>query len=300
MINSNIDPTLDTIEQLSPTEDAIDEEGLDAQKNDSAKIDSAELAQHAAMEAGYFDGPIPTDVAAPPGLSPKRAELARFLKWRRRTASEIEALEEAHHRAIEALGGEASTKKKIDALIEADVDEVLRFALDGQQITAKKLRAFERKQLEQKLKDDKHAAEVASKTLGQIEHQIDVKKIGLDFLDNRTERFVKSAVVEAARESDLGERYLQKIGELRDVWLELVGLRIVVGEHDGFTSGPMYGGLSKQIEIPRFGLPALAGKKVEITANREALEKAAAPWRALATKFGKNPNVGAKIGSTQH
>jgi hypothetical protein len=115
-----------------------------------------------------------------------------------RTANEIEALEEAHHRAGEALGGEATTKKKIDALIEADVNEVLRFALDGQQITAKKLRAFERKQLEQKLKDDKHAAQVASETLGQIEHQIDVKKIGFGFLDNRTERFAKSAVVEAA------------------------------------------------------------------------------------------------------
>jgi hypothetical protein len=135
------------------------------------------------------------------------------LEWRRRTENEIDGLEEAHHRAIEALGGEATTKKKIDALIEADVNEVLRFALDGQQITAKKLRAFERKQLEQKLKDDKHAAQVASKTLGQIEHQIDVKKIGLDFLHNRTERFAKSALVEAARESDLGKRYLQKIGE---------------------------------------------------------------------------------------
>jgi hypothetical protein len=126
MTNNNIDLTLDTIEQLSPTEDAFGEEALDAQKNDSAKIDPAELAQHAAMEAGYFDGPIPAYIAAPPGLSPKRAELARFLEWRRRTASEIEALEEAHHRAIEALGGEATTKKKIDALIEADVNEVLR------------------------------------------------------------------------------------------------------------------------------------------------------------------------------
>ena len=244
------------IETISDPEDAFDEEDLDAQKIDSAKIDPAELAQHTAMEAGYFDGPIPTDIAAPPGLSPKRAELARFLEWRRRTENEIEALEEAHHRAIEALGGEATTKKKIDALIEADVNEVLRFALDGQQITAKKLRAFERKQLEQKLKDDKHAAQVASKTLGQIEHQIDVKKIGLDFLDNRTERFVKSAVVEAARESDLGERYLQKIGELREVWLQLVGLRVVVGGHDGFASGPMYG--PPKIEIPRFGLPAIS------------------------------------------
>jgi hypothetical protein len=136
---------------------------------------------------------------------------------------------------------------------------------------------------------------VASKTLGQIEHQIDVKKIGLDFLDNRTDRFVKSALVETARESDLGERYLQKIGELRDVWLQLVGLRVVVGEHDQFASGPMYG--SPKIEIPRFGLPALAGKKVEISANQEALEKAAAPWRALATQLVKNPNADAKIGS---
>ena len=173
MTNNNIDPTLDTAEPLSPIETisdpkgAFDEEDLDAQKIDPAKINSADLAQHAAMAAGYFDGPIPTDIAAPPGLSPMRAELARLLEWRRRTANEIEALEEAHYRAIEALGGEATTKKKIDALIEADVNEVLRFALDGQQITAKKLRAFERKQLEQKLRDDRHAAQVASRTLGR-------------------------------------------------------------------------------------------------------------------------------------
>jgi hypothetical protein len=299
MTNNNIDLTLDTIEPLAPIETisdpeaAFDDEDLDAQKIDSAKIDPADLAQHAAMAAGYFDGPIPTDIAAPPGLSPMRAELARLLEWRRRTANEIEVLEEAHHRAIEALGGEATTKKKIDALIEADVNEVLRFALDGQQITAKKLRAFERKQLEQKLKDDRHAAQVASNTLGQIEHQIDVKKIGLDFLDNRTERFVKSAEVEAARESDLGERYLHKIGELREVWLQLVGLRVVVGEHDGFASGPTYG--LPRIEISRFGLPALAGKQLEISVTQQALDKAAAPWRALATQLVKNPNADATI-----
>ena len=181
----------DTIEPL------VEADEFDGQESKPEKSDPAELAQHAAMEAGYFDGPVPADIPAPPGLSPKRAELARFLEWQRRTQNEIEVLEEAHHRAVEALGGEATTKRKIDALIEADVNEVLRFALDGQQITPKTLRAFERKQLEQKLKDDKHAAEVASQTLGQIEHQIEAKKIGLDFLDNRTERFVKSALVEA-------------------------------------------------------------------------------------------------------
>src|SRR4029077_2004324 len=120
---------------------------LDEQEIDLAEVDSAELAQDAAMDSGYFDGSIPDDIPAPPGLSPKRAELARFMEWRRRTAAELEHLEEAHHRAVEALGGERTTKKKIDALIEADVGEVLKFALGGEAITATKLRAFERHQL---------------------------------------------------------------------------------------------------------------------------------------------------------
>ena len=65
-----------------------------------------------------------------------------FDEWRRRSAAELEHLEEAHHRAVGALGGERSTKKKIDALIEADIGEVLKFALGGEAITA--TRAYKR------------------------------------------------------------------------------------------------------------------------------------------------------------
>jgi hypothetical protein len=50
MTNNDIELTLDS-------EDAFDE-----QKIEQTKIDAAELAQHAAMEAGYFDGPIPADM----------------------------------------------------------------------------------------------------------------------------------------------------------------------------------------------------------------------------------------------
>ena len=64
--------------------------------------------------------------------------------------------------------------------------------------------------------------------------------------------------------------------------MQLIGLRVVVGEHDGFASGPMYG--LPKIEIPRFGLPALAGKQLEISVTQQALDKAAAPWRALANR----------------
>jgi hypothetical protein len=247
------------------------------------------------MDHGYFDGSIPADITAPSSLSPKRAELVRFMEWRRRTVAELGHLEEAHHRAIEALGGDRVIKKKIDALIEADISEVLKFALGGEAITATKLRAFERHQLEQKLKADKHAAQVASSTLQQIEHQIAVKTLGLRFLDNRFQRYVRSAVVEAAGESDLGERYLQKIGELREVLLELLGLDSIVGAHDGFGR-PSYAELA--IEFPHFGLPALAGKDLTISASEQDLEKAASPWRGLASQLAKNPKAEAKIGQS--
>jgi hypothetical protein len=248
-----------------------------------------ELAQETAIERGYHDGPIPTDIPAPPGLSPKRAELARFLEWHRRTVAELENLEEAHHRAIEALGGERTTKKKIDALLEAYVAEVLKFALGGEVITARKLRAFERHQLEQKLKSDRHAAQVASVTLREIEREIAVKTIGLKFLELRSDRFVRSAMVEAARESGLGELYLQKIDELRDVLLQLLGLGWVVGPHDGFRARPVLEGA--ELHFQDFGLPAIAGKDLKIVADRKSLEAAAAPWRKLAAELVKNPTT---------
>jgi hypothetical protein len=173
----------------------------------------------------------------------------------------------------------------------------LKFALDGEVITATKLRAFEQHQLEQRLKDDKHAAQVAAETLQQIEHQIGVKTLALRFLDNRFQRYVRSAVVEAARESDLGERYLQKIGELREVMLQLLGLGSIVGSTDGFHfDRPSYAEFA--IEFPHFGLPALVGKDLTISASEQQLEKAASPWQALATQLAKNPKAEAKLGQS--
>jgi hypothetical protein len=171
---------------------------------------------------------------------------------------------------------------------------VLKFALGGKVITPQKLRAFERHQLEEKLKADKHAAQVAAETLTEIEREIAVRTAGLSFLDKRSERYIKSAVIEAARESDLGRRYMQKIDELRQVLLELYGLGFVVGAHDDYHFGPVYAG--SEINFPYFGLPALAGKEIKIKVTQQALENAAAPWRKLASELAKNPHAEVNIG----
>jgi hypothetical protein len=178
------------VQQNVKTLNTLDEEELD-QPAYEVRETLREQAQELAMEQGFYDGPIPADIPAPPGLLPKRAELARFLQWLRRTKGELEHLKEAHHRAIETLGGETVTRKKIDAILKDDVGAVLKFVLGGDVITEAKLRSFERQQLEKKLADDRHAAQVASETLRHIEHEIATKTVGLEFLEARTEKFMR-------------------------------------------------------------------------------------------------------------
>ena len=262
------------------------------QPGDEMPVTLEEQAQQVAIEQGYFDGSIPSDISAPSGLSPKRAELARFLEWHRRTAAELEQLKVAHHRAIEALGGETVTRKKIDDLFKQDVGAVLKFVLGGEVITEAKLRSFERKQLEKKLADDRHAAQVATESLRHIELEIAVKTTGLKFLESRAEKFAKSAIIEAACELGLGELYLQKIGELRDILLQLLGLGRIVGGHDDFRSLPVYEGVETQFQ--RFNLPALKGKELKIVTDKKTLDAAAEPWRKLANELLKNPNADAR------
>ena len=50
-------------------------------------------------------------------MAPKRADMARFLQWLKRTEDELNGLKKAHSRAITALGGETICQKEIDKLI---------------------------------------------------------------------------------------------------------------------------------------------------------------------------------------
>lgn len=169
-------------------------------------------------------------------------------------------------------------------MLNADIAEVLKFALGGEAITSEKLRAFERHQLEQKLKDDKHAAEVASTTLKQIDREIGIKTIGLRFLDNRTDSFVKAALAEVGHQSDLAERYVEKIDELHDLMIAMAGLSWATSK-GGYCD----------VEFPRFKFPALVGEDLVIKFDEEALEDAATPWRKLARELVTNPSADVKM-----
>jgi hypothetical protein len=273
MVSENVEEIETLEEEFDQQQEPTDEWQLDNEETE-------DWTQRIAIKRGYYDGSIPSDISAPPCLSPKRAELARFLEWHRRTVGEIEHLEEAHHRAVEALGGERTTKAKIDALLNADIAEVLKFALCGETITPKKLRAFERRQLEQKLKEDKHAAEVASTTLQEIDHEIGIKTIGLGFLESRTDRFVKAALAEVGHQSDLAERYLEKIGELHDLMVLMAGLSRATGA-GGYCN----------IEFPKFKFSALSDEDLVIAFDEKALDSAAEPWRKLGQQLINNPTA---------
>jgi hypothetical protein len=76
------------LEMISGPEDALGDEEIDPAEPDPSNVletldesqieliaekHPEEVPQALAMKRGYLDGPIPTDIAAPPGLSPKRA-----------------------------------------------------------------------------------------------------------------------------------------------------------------------------------------------------------------------------------
>jgi hypothetical protein len=91
---------VETIETLDEDVQQLDVEVTQQADGEVAET-LEEEAQQIAIEQGYFEGSIPSDIPPPPGLLPKRAELARFIQWRRRAAAELEQLKEVTgHRSV--------------------------------------------------------------------------------------------------------------------------------------------------------------------------------------------------------
>ena len=69
----------------------------------------------------------------------------------------------------------------------------------------------------------------------------------------------------------LGEQYLQKIEELRDILVQLWGLGRVVGTRDQYTQLGVFEGV--KLLLPGFWTASLSGKDVHIISDSQALEK---------------------------
>ncbi|HLG85979.1 MAG TPA: hypothetical protein VKZ79_02160 [Alphaproteobacteria bacterium] len=269
------------MEDSDAPEDELIEPGED-DANDDAAHSYAQGEPPAAEVLGI-------DIA---GLSPQRARLVRFIGWMTQTRGELDELEDGRARFLEALGVPAVTRQKIDELIASDATGLVAWMKTGAMgITPRQVHSFERQQLEAKLKDDTHKAEVAKAALRTIEREIVQKKRQVEELEARRRDFVFDVLIEEA--DRLGRTYLERIEQLRATLTPLVALGEVVGLYRDYRAA---GALPEvEIRLPRFGLPALAnagarhGTALKIDA--ETVRGAARRWRSLAEAWAKDPRA---------
>lgn len=230
-------------------------------------------------------------------LPPARARLMRYRAWRQRLAEELEGLEAARARFLESRGVAAVTEAKIRALIDSDTLGLVGWMRSGAAaLTPPQIRQFERAQLEEKLGLDHHAAEVARGALDTIEGEIAEKRSALASLEARQESFLADAVAEAADE--VAARYLGHLQALSDCLRQLYGASFyLAGKATAWR--PAVTPVGYQWALPGFNLPSFRRKKlgpvIRLMGERPDLQRAAAPWRALAAAWAEDPRAAVEM-----
>jgi hypothetical protein len=271
--------------------------------------DSALQAEREADEADEAPDPrephaaaSPWEAAEPPGaeelgvdvagLPPARARLARFIAWIERTRRELQDMTDGRARLLEEAGVPAVTEKKIRELVDNDTMGLVSWMRAGAKAPSEReIRKFERAQLEEKLKGDRHAAEVARAALDAIEVEIEGKRRQLTELEGRREDFAADAVLEHA--DAVGAAYLLKVDELRDLLGRLNGLAVVLRNYRRYR--PSGGPAETPIPLPSFGLPSFGaprpGFTLKIDPSAEDMQAAARPWRELLKRWGTDAHA---------
>jgi hypothetical protein len=180
-------------------------------------------AQHAERQTAWLrerfeenatedlNGEPPPDICGVKGLPPQRGRWARFQAWQRQVADELCELN-ARRTEIQAKLANAETEIKIGARRAADQ---LLAGVDGGD-DAKVMAAM-------------RLAGAARIALPELDEKIDVAKTRVKRLDDRASEFLNAALVEVAKGAGLGQLYLKKIAELREVAELLWGLSKVIG-----------------------------------------------------------------------
>jgi hypothetical protein len=145
----------------------------------------------------------------------------------------------------------------------------------GRRQVSDSLAVKNRQVLEAQLAADRHNAEAAREVLPELDHKIDIAKLRVERIREREPDFLRPAILEIADAAGLGDRYLKAVAELGNVLAELRGASDAAGRPYGVD----------KIELPRFALPSLDGKKVIIAADSSRIPA----WNGLAAALRDDP-----------
>lgn len=216
-------------------------------------------------------------------LPPARAMLARFAAWLNATRAELDQLETGRARLLETLGVPALTAARIKELVESDTTRFLNWmAAGGAGLTIEAARSFERAELDRKLIQGEHQAEIARTALDRAEFKIDVLRKAVAALESRHEGFARDALIEHA--APLIADYEAAAARLSDTLRPLLSLGAVVGARGRFRD-PM---APNTIDLH---LPGFAGVRPAIAIDEADLRKESALWRTRVSALMRDPGA---------
>lgn len=159
-------------------------------------------------------------------LSPQRARYARYSRWVLRERKNLEGLEAKKAEFEAMIAAPAATQAEIRGLIRQAADRLL--GRGKVQVSA-----GARKQFDDTLAEQKLAAEAASEALPELERQIETARQRVNHLIQREDEFLKPAMIEIAEDLGLGQVYMDRLRQFREVFDLIAGLAAVAGEYGG-------------------------------------------------------------------
>jgi hypothetical protein len=237
-------------------------------------------------------------------LPPMRARLVRFAAWVSGLQKRLSDLEQGRGAFLKSIGVPTLTEKAIDDLIAKDKTRFLQWLQEGARLAKPVARAFEREQLQEKLKADTHECEVARSALAQAEDEIEVLHRQIATLEKRRAKFVNAALIEHA--NTVGAEYVAAIAVLTDKLASLLGLASVAGWAGGVEGDERFYRTFatdvsfEAVALPRFGLSTVPGSfdatnhvwsgtgRPAIEVPRDRVRESAKPWKQLADLWTKD------------
>jgi hypothetical protein len=219
----------------------------------------------------------PPDAGNTFALSPRRAALANFLKWRQGIADELAALETRKAQLEALISAPAETEAKVRSAVKRTADFLLgRNGADNADEAG-------RKALDDELSARRHRAESAQAALPQLLGPIETASLRLKTISERQDEFLKPALAELADEVGLGRQYMRKIAELQEIAKLVYGLADVAGGYDSGFEMPT------SIKLPRSGIPST--KHQPLGAFTIPAAGDAEIWRKAAQALLADPHV---------